>query len=317
MIYPDAVYREGHEGYIAVGYETGDNSTGMKGPHNTTLPTTPSLAAIGYASTPTINNPRNPQPVRAAGSYRPLGFKRGRLGPTISGSIILGGGVAAKKFLQAAPRSSSTSVIPSTNRFMCKPVLAIGGGAASSCQASRGYLYAARFAMLSSLRIAGQMEGNVTADYEAMALKIEMDDNPPTALTEEQIITAGGTPYTLNELTFTTDDDDELSPIIDSFALTIADSIRPRGWHAPTDGDFAYAPRQLTAGNETITLELGLADRLPTAPGTLTIVMYNGVETITIAIGGLELGDDSQGGGDVDSPFNFSANLMATQVTIS
>jgi hypothetical protein len=313
--YASAIYREGHEGILVVGYETG-----MLAPDATALPAAPALDVIGYSGLPEIDIPEAAQLVRGVGSYRALGTVNGRRTPKMSGHVILSGGAGCKKFLQAAFRSTSSAVIADVNRFMCKPVLALGGGAASSCDTGRNMGYMLRYAMLASMKITLTMDDMAALEYEAQALTAATDGTQ-TARTESQLVAAGGTPFLFQHASLTDQAGVDYADIVEGVTITQTDVLRVRGIRPPQAGGdtnaLTRAGRQITVGNETITLELTLNDIMPSNPTSLTLALDNGSETISIAITGLSSPDRTMSSAETDGPMAFTTTILATQVAIT
>ncbi len=310
---------DGFEGYVGFALETG-----MLGSTATELPASPTLAPIGFASSPEIDTPESLSDVMGVGRKNAFGFKGKRREPYAKGSLLLSHAANCKKLLQASSSNTPTSAIAAVNRHAGMPVVTLGGGVANPDDVARRILWQVRYGMLSSLSLMIAMNELVRLEYEIRALTA-VKASSVTPFTDSAIVTAGGTPFTMDECWMEYDDDTntiDLSGIAENIRLTIANQINLRGIRHPHPElkdahPLTRAPRQLTAGKETTGIELGLTDEVPTVPGTLNFRLNNGIGQVNCSLTGIALANNTMNAADAESPFTFATTFRSTSMIFS
>jgi len=321
-------YRDGHESFVRVATEPAPLAVGLN-PTVNTLDNT-AFSMLGYGGAPSISRRTPHAPVRGGGSPYALGHVPLRRENTITQSIMLSGGAAVKKFMQGALRNTSNTVYPAAGRTMCLPNIAIDTGAIGACKPERSYRHVARYGLINSMTIRGGVNAPLTVEYELWPLFIEN----PIAITqstlagagsiEDALLAAGGTPYLLHNAYFDVTPYGggtavDWSPIIEDFSITISNNLAYMGVRHPgnTNSALDLTPQGIRVGNQDTSLSLTLNDRLPATPGTLSLLLDNGAQTMTLGIGGLAVNDTTDGAADPGSPYQFTTALAASQLVIA
>ncbi len=311
-------YYEGYEGHVGFALEAAPLSSVAA-----ELTASPTLAALGYASSPEVKTPNNPMPVEGVGAAIPFGFKGKRREPYAKGSFLLTSATTGKKLIQAASRYSPDSAIPAAGRNKQGLGLVTLGGGIAGADASHRTLWQTRFGLLSMLSISAAMDELVRVEYEVKALTA-VKSSVVAPFTDVQIAAAGGTPYTMDECWMEYEDDTntiDFSSIVENLRLNIANVINYRLIRHPhADGDIhplTRAARYLTAGKETSGIELGLADEVPNIPGTLNVRFSNGAGQVNCSIIGIELNENTMNEATPDSQFSFGTGLVSRQILIT
>lgn len=324
-------YRDGHEGFVRFGTEAAPLAIGL----NPTIAAIPTLSMIGYAGKPTVSKRTPTTPIRGGGAYRPVGFVSNRKENTVSQSLMLSGGVSAKRFIAAALRNSPTTGtlgFANTTRTMCLPNIALDMGSIGACEAARSYRVSARYGLINSLTMRGTLNGPITVEYELWPILVSSE----TAITQATLITApattieatlvqeAGTPYMLHNAYFNVTPYGggtafDWQPIVEDFSITITNGLSYVGVRHPGNATTALnlSPQGIRVGNQDTSVSFTFNDRMPSEPGTLSLLLDNGVQTMTLGVEGLAINEDSDGGAEPGSPFSFTTSLSATQLTLT
>lgn len=311
--YAAAQYLDGHEGMFKVGFEPGFLTSTA-----TAVTALPAMSTVGYASAPTITLNENPVEIPGVGSDETFGDVEMRREVSASGSLLVSGGVQARRFLHAIHRKRGSSGIPDASHFTCVPVLSLLGAAANECDTTRGVAWACRFGFLSSLEETLSMGELARMQFEAQFLtSTELARQAPP--TRDEIMTAGGRPFTLYDASLLYNDGTaniDLQPILESITLRSQRNIKRRGIRKAPGTALERTPRILLPGAIRHTIDLGLSDPIPAIPAALSLVYDNGTEQITRTYSNLTPNTYAMQGPEAEGEFAFSLSLKAATVAI-
>jgi hypothetical protein len=321
--YTDAIYRGGQHGFLAFGLE----GAGMIAPHTSVLPASPAVLKFGgYTGVPGFQMPEGTQPVRAAGSPRPLKFIPGLRAPVIDDTLVLGSGANVMELLRGALRSDPT--IPNVNRHMCLPVFAVSGGAVDSCESFRAFHWQGRCAQINTLGMTISQGQPVSCNVQFWPVCIDKNKSALTAPTDALIQAAGGEVYAWQHLEFQFGGSD-MTDILGNISLSISNGLSrgPMRTLNSVGGDktnpLYRCCRQIKVGNEDISLNLALEDKLPASMdgeediGVLKMVLSNEAKVITIQIESNFVAGQTQNQTGAEAPMAFGAQIMSSQISIS
>lgn len=313
----EPIFWGGQEGFSAFAV---DEPQALADGAISTAPVTHLLA--GYGNVPGYNVNPNTRPVRSAGAYAPVAYSHHRSEYTVDNSMVIGTGANCLQFLQAAVRTSATSIFPAINKYQCLPTISYMGGFIGACDTDRTAAWLARACMFNTLSLSFSQGQEATAQFQLwpLAMDFETAATVPT-VTASAIATAGLVPYVYQNLAFNVGANED-SPGITSLVITINNNLRRKGTRQNANGILANAARAINVGPEDITVQVTL-DATPaytsnTALGNISAVLSDGTTTRTIAMTGVNFVQSSaQNTSAPDADPTFTASITGSQITIS
>jgi hypothetical protein len=269
IVYPNVT-----EVFVAFGFENG--MPAISGGTLSALPSPSSWMLLGYTANARASQDDKPEGQRLAAEYSASIISLGAKEDVIRGSFICSSGANVKKFIQAAFRSTSESVIGSQHRSDCQPVIYIAYGAVSQCENGRSFARAARHAMITRLTLQVRMNAPVMVEYEAWPLCIQDDVTAPSATLANHaaLVAAGGKPYsyydtTLNVTDYSSGQVYDFMPIVDGFSLTWVTELERWARRNLTEVDddasnpLYRAPRMIVPVGNDAAIHFSMASKFP------------------------------------------------------
>lgn len=313
----EPIFWGGQEGFSAFAVDTPQDLA------DGTISTAPlTHLLVGYGNVPGYTYTPNTRPVRSAGAYAPVAYSHHRAEYTVDNSLVISTGANCLKFLQAAVRTSGTTVFPAINKYQCLPVISYMGGFIGACDTARDAEWLARACMFNTLTMSFSQGAEATAQFQLWPLAMDFAPSAtvPT-VTPAAIATAGDVPYVYQNMLFNVGSNED-SPGITSLTITVNNNLRRKGTRQNANGILANAARSINVGPEDISIQVTL-DATPAysalaALGNISVVLSDGTTTRTIALSGVNfLQSTAQNSNAPDADPTFTAAITGSQLTIS
>lgn len=303
----------------------------------TSLPSCPSLSAVGVSSVPTISNGENPIPIYSIGAYRMLDSRKGIRDYTISADLTIGN----YQFLRYALRSSGLGA----NGVKSLPALAMGIGAMDVYGDSFAWL--ARYCLIQDLTFNFQVGQPVTANVTAVPLLLDFTetDGAATALkavstSETDILTAAGDILAWDNLDVSVGADasgsggTDFSTYIESVSVRFQNQIDRVGQRRDKGDDKPWSRirQALVPLNESVSVTYHMGDKLAnqfrigsanaTLWGQTILNAHNddnglsGTKSLKITINHNRLSNEQLNGTQAGQRMTFNAETLSGFVTI-
>ncbi len=254
----------GHEGIAYFGFEAG-----MLADDASVIGAMPTMALMGFSSSPGLSVEENPTERESVGTGRPVGpDKPGRRDSSMPGSMLLAGTPMVKDILRAALRYDDT--VPTSQRFECMPLFALATGLAGRCNVALDDQEVGRYCVMEQVQIDWAEGQDTRLTYTAQALSL-VGSTAFSSPSEAAILAASGDAFNLQESYWSMKYDGVsiggLDNVFNTASLVITNEITRSGTRHPDDtlglaNPVSLIPYFWEIGKHRVVLNLNTKSRL-------------------------------------------------------